>query len=83
MPMLTISDDTRVRVYAYLQQADVPFVHVGDVAEVSDASNPERKKTATVTRMTGELDAEDPHHADRGPSRQPATTSSCRAASPM
>jgi RND family efflux transporter MFP subunit len=56
MPLLTISDDTKVRVYAYLQQADVPFVHVGDVAEVSDASNPERKKAATITRMTGELE---------------------------
>ncbi len=56
-PMLTISDDSRIRVYAYLQQADVPFVHNGDVAEVSDASNPDRKKTAAVTRMTGELDA--------------------------
>ena len=56
-PMLTISDDSRIRVYAYLQQADVPFVHNGDVAEVSDASNPDRNKTAAVTRMTGELDA--------------------------
>ena len=56
-PMLTISDDTKVRVYAYLQQADVTFVKVGDPAEVSDASNPDRKKMATITRMTGELDA--------------------------
>ncbi|MEA2929926.1 MAG: hypothetical protein QOG38_2354 [Hyphomicrobiales bacterium] len=56
MPMVTISDDSRVRVYTYLQQADVPFVHVGDVAEVSDASNPDRKRTASITRMTGELD---------------------------
>lgn len=56
-PMLTISDDSKVRVYAYLQQADVPFVNVGDAAEVSDATNPERKRTAEVTRMTGELDA--------------------------
>jgi RND family efflux transporter MFP subunit len=57
MPMVTISDDTKVRVYAYLQQADVPFVSVGDEAVVSDATNPDRKKTASVTRMTGELDA--------------------------
>ena len=56
MPMITISDDTKVRVYAYLQQVDVPFVNMGDVAEVSDASNPDRKKTATITRMTGELE---------------------------
>ncbi|MEA2937748.1 MAG: hypothetical protein QOC56_1252 [Alphaproteobacteria bacterium] len=55
-PMLTISDDTKVRVYAYLQQADVTYVNVGDIAEVSDASAPERKKMATITRMTGELD---------------------------
>jgi len=57
MPMLTISDDTKIRVYAYLQQVDVPFVNVGDPAEVSDASNPDRKKMAAITRMTGELDA--------------------------
>jgi RND family efflux transporter MFP subunit len=56
-PMLTISDDSRVRVYAYLQQADVPFVNVGDEAVVSDATNPDRKRMATITRMTGELDA--------------------------
>jgi RND family efflux transporter MFP subunit len=56
MPMLTISDDSRVRVYAYLQQADLPFVSVGDKAEVLDASNPDRKKVATITRMTGELE---------------------------
>jgi RND family efflux transporter MFP subunit len=56
-PMLTISDDSKVRVYAYLQQADVPFVNVGDPAEVSDATNPERKKMAAITRMTGELDS--------------------------
>jgi len=56
MPLVTVSDDSRVRVYAYLQQQDVPFVKVGDKAEVADASRPERKKEAAVTRMTGELD---------------------------
>jgi hypothetical protein len=35
---------------------DVPFVHVGNRAVVSDAANAERSKTSTVTRMTGELD---------------------------
>ncbi|MDF2115707.1 hypothetical protein PY365_09010 [Roseiarcaceae bacterium H3SJ34-1] len=34
----------------------MPFVRVGDRAEVADASRPERKTTAEVTRMTGELD---------------------------
>lgn len=56
MPIVTLSDDRRIRVYAYVQQADAPFVRIGDKAELSDASNPERRKLATVTRMTGELD---------------------------
>jgi RND family efflux transporter MFP subunit len=56
LPVMTISDDSRLRVFAYVQQADVPFVSVGDEAEVIDASNPERKRKAKVTRMTGELD---------------------------
>jgi RND family efflux transporter MFP subunit len=55
-PMMTISDDSRLRVYAYVQQTDVPFVNIGDDAEVVDASNPDRKVKAKVTRMTGELD---------------------------
>ncbi|MEW6449690.1 MAG: efflux RND transporter periplasmic adaptor subunit [Pseudomonadota bacterium] len=56
LPVMTISDDSRLRVYAYVQQADVPFVNIGDDAEVVDASNPDRKVKAKVTRMTGELD---------------------------
>jgi RND family efflux transporter MFP subunit len=56
LPVMTISDDTRLRVFAYVQQQDVPFVNIGDIAEVIDASNPDRKMTAKVTRMTGELD---------------------------
>ena len=55
-PLMTISDDSQLRIYAYIQQIDVPFVHAGDVAEVVDASNADRKKMATITRMTGELD---------------------------
>ena len=56
LPMLTISDDTKVRIYAYVQQADAPFVHVGAEVDVSDASNQDRKKVGSITRMTGELD---------------------------
>ena len=56
LPILTISDDTKVRIYAYVQQADAPFVHIGDAVDVSDASNQDRKKVGAITRMTGELD---------------------------
>jgi hypothetical protein len=68
MPMVTISDDRRIRVYACVQQADAPFVRIGDKAELTDASSPERKKVATVTRITGELD--------------PKTRTICRTRSP-
>src|SRR5258707_8994284 len=56
LPIMTISDDSRLRVYCYVQQADVPYVNAGDVAEVVDASNPERKMQAKISRMTGELE---------------------------
>ena len=56
-PVITVSDDSRLRIYAYLQQQDVPFVKVGATAEVADASNPDRKRPAEIARMTGELDA--------------------------
>ena len=56
LPIMTISDDSRLRVYCYVQQQDVPFINVGDVAEVIDASNPERRMEAKVSRMTGELE---------------------------
>jgi RND family efflux transporter MFP subunit len=56
LPIMTISDDSRLRVYCYVQQQDVPFINVGDLAEVIDASNPERRVQAKVSRMTGELE---------------------------
>lgn len=55
-PLMTISDGSRLRVYAYLEQQDVPFIHVGDGATVADAANPERKVRAAITRTSGELD---------------------------
>jgi membrane fusion protein, multidrug efflux system len=56
LPIMTVSDDSRLRVYCYVQQADVPFISVGDVADVVDGSNPDRKMQAKISRMTGELE---------------------------
>jgi RND family efflux transporter MFP subunit len=56
LPIMTISDDSRLRVFCYVQQQDVPFINVGDTADVVDASNPERRMQAKVSRMTGELE---------------------------
>ncbi len=56
LPVVTVSDTTQLRVQAYVQQQDAPYVHVGDMAEVVDAANPSRRITARVSRTSGELD---------------------------
>jgi RND family efflux transporter MFP subunit len=56
LPVVTISDTSHLRVDAYVQQQDAPFVHVGDAVEVEDAANPARKISARVSRTSGELD---------------------------
>ena len=38
-PVVTISDDTRLRIDAYVQQDVAPFVHEGDPVEIVDAHN--------------------------------------------
>ena len=68
--MMTISDDSRMRVFTYVQQMDVPFVQVGDRAVISDAANPERKKVGDGHAHDRRARASDAHHADRGASRQ-------------
>jgi membrane fusion protein, multidrug efflux system len=56
LPVVTISDTTKLRVDAYVQQQDAPFVRIGDVAEIVDAANPARRFTAAVSRTSGALD---------------------------
>jgi RND family efflux transporter MFP subunit len=58
LPVLTVSDSTKLRVSTYVEQRDAPFIHVGDTVEVADASNPDpdRIVRATVSRSSGELD---------------------------
>jgi membrane fusion protein (multidrug efflux system) len=55
-PVLTIADDTRLRVDVYVEQRDVPFVHVGDLADVTDGANSERVVKARIARTSNELD---------------------------
>jgi RND family efflux transporter MFP subunit len=54
--VLTIADESRLRVDVYVEQRDVPFVHVGDMAVVTDAANAERKVQARITRTADVLD---------------------------
>ena len=56
LPVLAISDTSRLRVGVYVEQRDVATLHVGDVAEVADTSNPERHVTARLSRTAGMLD---------------------------
>jgi RND family efflux transporter MFP subunit len=55
-PVLTIADMSRLRVNVYVEQKDVPFVHVGDLADVTDGANPDRKVQARIARTAEQLD---------------------------
>ena len=55
-PVVTVSDDTRVRIDAYVQQDVAPFVHQGDSAQIVDAANTGRSLSAKITRVAGQLD---------------------------
>lgn len=55
-PVLTVADMSKLRVDVYVEQKDVPYVHVGDLAEVADGANPDRKVTARIARTSDQLD---------------------------
>ncbi len=56
LPLVTLSQTERLRIYIYLDQKDAVLVHAGNSAEISDPSRPEVKLAASVTRISGELD---------------------------
>jgi RND family efflux transporter MFP subunit len=55
-PVVTIADQSKLRVDVYVEQRDVPFVHVGDIAGVADGANADRKVQARIARTSDELD---------------------------
>ena len=55
-PVVTIADMSRLRVDIYVEQKDVPSVHVGDLADVTDGANPDRKVRARIARTSDQLD---------------------------
>jgi RND family efflux transporter MFP subunit len=56
LPVVTVAQLDRLRVYVYLAQADAAFVHVGNVADIRVPERPGRTYKASVTRISGELD---------------------------
>jgi len=56
LPVMQISDNSTLRIGAYVEQRDVAAVHVGDEVEIVDASNSDRKRMAKISRTDGTLD---------------------------
>jgi membrane fusion protein (multidrug efflux system) len=55
-PVVTIADTSKLRVNVYVEQRDVPYVHVGDIADVADGADTGRRVQARVARTSGQLD---------------------------
>jgi RND family efflux transporter MFP subunit len=56
LPMMIISDTSKLRVTTYVEQEDAMSVTVGMPVDVVDSTNPDRKMVATVSRTSGSLD---------------------------
>jgi RND family efflux transporter MFP subunit len=56
LPVLTVSQTERLRVYAYVDQQNAPLVAVGAPAEITVPDRPGVKLAARVTRVSGQLD---------------------------
>jgi membrane fusion protein (multidrug efflux system) len=57
LPVVTVAQTDRLRVYVYPDQSDAHFIRVGDAAEIGLPERPEVHLHARVTRLSGELDA--------------------------
>jgi multidrug efflux pump subunit AcrA (membrane-fusion protein) len=55
LPVVTIANTQRLRIYVYLDQASAPFVKIGDAAEVRVVERPGWSRPAKVARASGEL----------------------------
>jgi membrane fusion protein, multidrug efflux system len=55
-PVMTIADMSKLRIDVYVEQQDVPAIHVGDTADVADGTNSERRTTVKITRTSDQLD---------------------------
>jgi len=56
LPLVEISETSRLRIYVYVDQAHAAYVHKGDTVTIFDQANPGLKLTARVTRTSGEID---------------------------
>lgn len=56
LPLVTVAQPERLRVYVYVDQRDAAFVRVGDAAEVSAPERPSVRIAGKVSRLSHELD---------------------------
>jgi membrane fusion protein, multidrug efflux system len=57
LPVVEISETSRLRVYVYVDQAHAAFVHTGDPVTLVDQAHPGAKVEVRVTRTSGQIDA--------------------------
>ncbi len=73
LPLVEVSEISRLRIYVYVDQAHASLVRIGDAVTISDQANPTLKVEAHVTRTSGaidpktrtllvEIDVENPHN---------------------
>ncbi len=55
LPVVTVSEVDRLKVYAYGDQRNASFIHVGNRAEIYDVTRPEVRVPATVSRTSVQL----------------------------
>ncbi|PYX47098.1 MAG: hypothetical protein DMG79_14780 [Acidobacteria bacterium] len=56
LPLVELSQTSRLRIYVYVDQAHAPFVRDGDTVAIYDQVNPNLKLAARVTRTGGAID---------------------------
>ncbi len=56
LPVVTVSDVTKLRIYIYLDQRDASFIKEGDSVSIRLPERPNVNIPATITRYTGEID---------------------------
>ena len=57
VPIVTISEVNRLRIYIYLDQKDATFIKEGDSVSIRLLERPDINIKARITRYTGEIDA--------------------------
>ena len=56
LPVVEISETSRLRIYVYVDQAHAAFVRAGDAVAIVDQAHPGTRVEARVTRTSGEID---------------------------